>query len=64
MGVVTLMELIRYLAIHRTKRTAIFNINNGEEDGLKGAFAYDYFSYVFVVMLKSILASFIIPGPK
>ncbi|KAF9552594.1 hypothetical protein CPC08DRAFT_822792 [Agrocybe pediades] len=40
MGVVTLMELVRYLATHRTKRTAVFNINNGEEDGLKGAFAF------------------------
>lgn len=39
MGVVTLLQLIRYFAEHRQRRTAVFNINNGEEDGLNGAHA-------------------------
>lgn len=38
MGVATLMQLVEYLAKNRPKRTAVFNINNGEEDGLCGAF--------------------------
>ena len=37
MGVVTLLQMVEYLANNRKKRTAIFNINNGEEDGLHGA---------------------------
>lgn len=37
MGVVTLMQMVEYLAERRPKRTAVFNINNGEEDGLHGA---------------------------
>ncbi|KAJ7217125.1 putative zinc metalloprotease [Mycena pura] len=40
MGVATLMQLIEYLAKNRPKRTAVFNINNGEEDGLNGAFTF------------------------
>ncbi|KAF7363856.1 Peptide hydrolase [Mycena sanguinolenta] len=40
MGVVTLMQLIEYLAKNQPKRTAVFNINNGEEDGLCGAFTF------------------------
>ena len=42
MGVVTLVELVRYLAVpeHRPRRTAVFFWNNGEEDGLNGAFTY------------------------
>ncbi|KAF9463513.1 hypothetical protein BDZ94DRAFT_1321670 [Collybia nuda] len=40
MGVVTLLQLVRYFAQHRRKRTAIFNINNGEEDWLNGAHAF------------------------
>jgi hypothetical protein len=39
MAVVTLMQLVEYLGEKRPKRTAIFNINNGEEDGLYGAAA-------------------------
>lgn len=42
MGVATLMQLVEYFAEKRTKRTAVFNINNGEEDGLSGAHAYVY----------------------
>lgn len=42
MGVVTLLELVRYLAVpeHRPRRTAVFFFNNGEEDGLNGAYVY------------------------
>lgn len=42
MGVVTLLSLIRYFSVpaNRPKRTAVFNINNGEEDGLHGAKAF------------------------
>ncbi|EPQ55262.1 hypothetical protein GLOTRDRAFT_61175 [Gloeophyllum trabeum ATCC 11539] len=40
MGVVTLLQMIEYLARNRPKKTAIFNINNGEEDGLNGAHAF------------------------
>ncbi|KAJ7633001.1 hypothetical protein FB45DRAFT_792335 [Roridomyces roridus] len=40
MGVATLIQLVEYLAKNRPKRTAIFNINNGEEDGLCGAFVF------------------------
>jgi Zn-dependent M28 family amino/carboxypeptidase len=39
MGVVTLLQLIDHFAKHRPNRTAIFNINNGEEDWLNGAHA-------------------------
>ena len=39
MGVVTLMQMVKYLGERRPKRTAVFNINNGEEDGLLGAYA-------------------------
>ena len=40
MGVTTLLQLIQYFSEHRQKKTAIFNINNGEEDWLNGAHAY------------------------
>ncbi|KAJ7766790.1 hypothetical protein B0H16DRAFT_1522499 [Mycena metata] len=40
MGVATLIQLVKYFAKNRPKRTAVFNINNGEEDGLNGAFTY------------------------
>jgi hypothetical protein len=40
MGVATLLQLIEYFAENRAKRTAIFNINNGEEDSLNGAHAW------------------------
>ena len=39
MGVVTLLQLVQYFAKNRPLRTAVFNINNGEEDGLHGAHA-------------------------
>ncbi|RXW23698.1 hypothetical protein EST38_g2170 [Candolleomyces aberdarensis] len=40
MGVTTLLQLVEYFASNRMKRTAIFNINNGEEDWLNGAHAF------------------------
>ncbi|KAF7295517.1 Peptide hydrolase [Mycena indigotica] len=40
MGVATLIQLVEYFAKNRPTRTAIFNINNGEEDGLNGAFVF------------------------
>ncbi|EGO00552.1 hypothetical protein SERLA73DRAFT_50249 [Serpula lacrymans var. lacrymans S7.3] len=40
MGVVTLIQMVEYLSKARPKRTVIFNINNGEEDGLNGAHAF------------------------
>ena len=39
MGVATLLQLVDYFARNRPLRTAVFNINNGEEDGLNGAHA-------------------------
>ncbi|KAF9047881.1 hypothetical protein BJ165DRAFT_1344476 [Panaeolus papilionaceus] len=40
MGVATLLQLVKYFAQHRGKRSAIFNVNNGEEDWLNGAHAF------------------------
>ncbi|EIN06389.1 hypothetical protein PUNSTDRAFT_89945 [Punctularia strigosozonata HHB-11173 SS5] len=40
MGVVTLIQLVKYLTEHRPQRTAVFNLNNGEEDWLNGAHAF------------------------
>ncbi|TDL26147.1 Zn-dependent exopeptidase [Rickenella mellea] len=40
MGVVTLLQLVDYFAQNQPKRTVVFNINNGEEDGLMGAHAF------------------------
>ncbi|KAH9990656.1 hypothetical protein BJV74DRAFT_421616 [Russula compacta] len=40
MSVVALIQLVSFLSNNRPKRTAIFNINNGEEDGLHGAHAF------------------------
>jgi hypothetical protein len=31
------MQLVEYFAKERQPRTAVFNINNAEEDGLKGS---------------------------
>ncbi|KAJ4471542.1 hypothetical protein J3R30DRAFT_3526281 [Lentinula aciculospora] len=38
-GIVTLLQLVQYFAAHPPHRTVLFNINNGEEDGLNGAHA-------------------------
>ncbi|KII95471.1 hypothetical protein PLICRDRAFT_98578 [Plicaturopsis crispa FD-325 SS-3] len=40
MGVTTLLQMVQYLAERRPQRTSVFNINNGEEDGLSGAHAF------------------------
>ncbi|KAG6866029.1 hypothetical protein C0991_009438 [Blastosporella zonata] len=37
MAIVSMLQLVAKLAKSRSKRTAIFNFNNGEEDGLHGA---------------------------
>ncbi|KAA1477505.1 hypothetical protein DENSPDRAFT_828844 [Dentipellis sp. KUC8613] len=37
MAAVSLIQMISYFAKHRPRRTALFNINNGEEDGLHGS---------------------------
>ncbi|KAF8520457.1 Zn-dependent exopeptidase [Hysterangium stoloniferum] len=40
MGVATLLQLVEYFANNTPRRTVVFNINNGEEDGLHGAHAF------------------------
>ncbi|KAF7295537.1 Peptide hydrolase [Mycena indigotica] len=40
MGVATLIQLVQYFGENRPTRTAIININNGEEDGLNGAYIF------------------------
>ncbi|KAG0693423.1 hypothetical protein DFH29DRAFT_396814 [Suillus ampliporus] len=40
MGVVTLLSMVKYFAENRPSRTIVFNINNGEEDGLNGAHVF------------------------
>ena len=42
-GVVSLLQLVEHLVKNRPRRTAIFNINNGEEDGLNGAQAFVHY---------------------
>jgi Zn-dependent M28 family amino/carboxypeptidase len=39
MGVATLLQLVEYFANNTPRRTVVFNINNGEEDGCNGAHA-------------------------
>ena len=45
MSVVALMHMIDFLSRYRPRRTAVFNINNGEEDGLHGAHACAVFMH-------------------
>ncbi|KAG6919588.1 hypothetical protein DXG01_004252 [Tephrocybe rancida] len=40
MAIVSMLQLVAKLAKVRSKRTAIFNFNNGEEDGLNGAHVF------------------------
>ncbi|KAI0311189.1 hypothetical protein OF83DRAFT_1069216 [Amylostereum chailletii] len=40
MSVVALLQMVDHLAHSRPKRTAVFNLNNGEEDGLHGAHSF------------------------
>jgi Zn-dependent M28 family amino/carboxypeptidase len=39
MAVATVLQLVQLLSENRGKRTAVFNINNGEENFLNGAHA-------------------------
>jgi hypothetical protein len=45
-GVVSLLQLVEHLVKNRPRRTAIFNINDGEEDGLNGAQAFVYYFHL------------------
>jgi len=45
MGVATVLQLVEWFAKNRGRRTAVFNINNGEEDFLNGAHASVYFAF-------------------
>jgi putative aminopeptidase FrvX len=49
MSVVALVQLVNFLSKNRPRRTAVFNINNGEEDGLHGAHA----CVVFITLVFS-----------
>ncbi|KAI0301738.1 hypothetical protein B0F90DRAFT_1936153 [Multifurca ochricompacta] len=40
MSVAALVQMIDFLSKNRPRRTAVFNLNNGEEDGLNGAHAF------------------------
>lgn len=42
MGVVTLLSMVKFFAENKPRRTVVFNINNGEEDGLNGAHVYAF----------------------
>jgi len=45
MSVVALVQMVDFLSKNRPRRTAVFNFNNGEEDGLHGAQAWATFMY-------------------
>lgn len=40
MSVAALLQMLTHLAENQPRRTAVFNINNGEENGLSGAHVY------------------------
>lgn len=40
MSVAALLQMLTFLAENQPRRTAVFNINNGEENGLSGAHVY------------------------
>jgi Zn-dependent M28 family amino/carboxypeptidase len=50
MSVVALVQMLEFLSTNRPRRTAVFNLNNGEEDQLHGAQAYA----VFVLLVSLI----------
>lgn len=54
MGIATMVSMVEYLANNRPKRTAVFNFNNGEEDGLHGAHTY---VVLYNVMVRSLILS-------
>lgn len=39
-AVATLLQMLTYLSENQPRRSAVFNINNGEENGLAGARVY------------------------
>lgn len=39
-GIVSMVQTVKHLVENRPRRTAVFNFNNGEEDGLHGARAF------------------------
>jgi acetylornithine deacetylase/succinyl-diaminopimelate desuccinylase-like protein len=45
MSIVALVQMVDFLSKNRPRRTAVFNFNNGEEDGLHGAQACATFMY-------------------
>jgi len=52
MGVATLLQLVKYFAENKHLRTAVFNINNGEEDWLNGAHAcVNYFLLIAAIFI-------------
>lgn len=55
MGVATTLQLVEFFAKNRTPRTAVFNINNGEEDWLNGAHAYALNVFILPSLLKMLL---------
>lgn len=63
MGVATLLQLLSYFVEHRPKRTAVWNINNGEEDWLNGAHASVSFTLSVRQLLITRIASCDIHGP-
>ena len=63
MSVVALLQLVNSLCKNRPRRTAVFNINNGEEDGLHGAQACVVFicpSSVLIRGASQVFASFVV----
>ena len=61
MSVVALVQMLEFLSKNRPRRTAVFNLNNGEEDQLHGAQAYAAFILlvflIFVHLFRQILAT-------
>ena len=53
MGVATLLQLVQLLAENRGRRTAVFNINNGEEDFLNGAHASGISSIPYIYQIST-----------
>lgn len=58
-GIITLMHLVEHFAKESQPRTAVFNINNAEEDGLKGAHVSVYSPCSSFVVLPEMPLSFL-----
>lgn len=63
MAVVTLVQLVAYFSVNRPRRTAVFNINDGEEDGLNGAHTYAYFVLILFMPYNQCLTAQILEPP-